>query len=101
MALRLHDLDSQEHIEDLKDRLYGHFAGARARAGRRLALTSDEVELIELLALLVRAMDRDTITTKEVLDIFTRRVPGFSFAKWLVDMVDEDVYFDVTFSQAA
>ena len=94
MALRLRHPDNQAHIEDLKDRLYAHFSGANCRH----TLTDDEAELIELLAVILRAMDREMVATKDVLEIFSRRVPGFSFAKWLVDMVDEDVYLDTRFA---
>ena len=94
VALRLRHPDSQAHIEDLKDRLYAHFAGSNCCH----TVTDDEAELIELLAIILRAMDREMVATKDVLEIFSRRVPRFSFAKWLVDMVDEDVYLDTSFA---
>jgi hypothetical protein len=47
-------------------------------------------------------MDRGSITTKEVLDTFTRhRVPGFNFGRWLVEMVDEGIYLDAIYDEAA
>ena len=37
-----------------------------------------------------------------ILETFTRhRVPGFSFGRWLVEMVDEDVYLEALFNDAA
>jgi hypothetical protein len=90
MSLSLHNPMSQAHIEDLKDRL-------RAQ----LVLTPIEEgvsqDLVEALAAVVRAMDRGMISVAEAERAFeVDRVPGFSFGRWLGDMVDEGVYVEPT-----
>ena len=93
MALRLHNPSSQAHIEELKDRLCAQLATARPRPGANI----DRDALIEQLVSTVRGMDQGIVTTKDALETFSRCAPGFSFVKWLVDMVDEGVYLDTRF----
>ena len=47
-------------------------------------------------------MDCGAITTKHALDVFAHhRVPGFRFGRWIVEMVDEGVYLEAVFDEAA
>ena len=97
MALYLHNPASEAHLEDLRDRLVAQLAGApEAHSdGWNLAL-------VDRLVAVVRAMDQGRITTKVALETFTRhRVPGFSFGRWLVEMVDEGIYLDAIYNEAA
>ena len=98
MALDLHNPTSDAHLQDLKDRLVAQFACMpRDVLGDRRDLA-----LADELVGVVRAMDQGRVTTKEALETFTRyRIPGFSFGRWLVDMVDEGVYLDAVYDRAA
>ena len=94
MSIRLHNHASQSNIEELKDRLRPQLAPVRQRPYG----ASDQDALVDRLVEVVRAMDQGRITTQEAMDTFSRlRVPGFSFVRWLVDMVDEGVYLDTRF----
>ena len=100
MSLYLHNPANQAHIEDLKDRLSSQLA----RLPRVIdSEDADDLVLIAQLADVVRAMDTGSITPKDALEVFAcRRVPGFSFGRWLVEMVDEGVYLDtLLFNEAA
>ena len=98
MALFLHNPVNQAHIEDLKDRLNTQLARAPADPyGRTWAQA-----VIDALIEAVQAMDRGAATEDEARDVFKAfRVPGFSFERWLADMVDEGVYLETAFQQAA
>ena len=89
---------SQAHLDDLRTRLSVQLGCAPydpAGAGEMQAL-------VDALVGVVRAMDRGALTSKDALEAFTRhRIPGFSFGPWLVEMVDDDVYHDAVFNEAA
>jgi hypothetical protein len=94
-ALYLHNPMSRAHLEDLRDRLVGQLARVATGDDRQQVLVTDLVDV-------VRAMDRGSITPKEALDTFARHpVPGFSFGRWLVEMVDEGVYLEDLYNEAA
>jgi hypothetical protein len=94
MSLRLHNPASQAHIEELKDRLRSQLALVRHRPYG----DSGQDALVERLVQVVRSMDQGRISTQEAMETFTRhRISGFSFVRWLVDMVDEGVYLDTRF----
>ena len=98
MTVYLHNPTSTAHLEDLRDRLYSALACAPRLAGA----TSEDPAQVEALVEVVRAMDHGTITTRDALDAFARhRVPGFSFGRWIVEMVDEGVYLEAVFDEAA
>jgi len=98
VILYLHNPASQAHIEDLRGRL-GEQLGCIRPA---LCSASADLVLIDHLLDVVRAMDTGAITPKDALEVFAHhRVPGFSFGRWLVEMVDEDVYLDILFNEAA
>ena len=97
MAIYLHNPASEAHLEDLKDRLVAQLAWACEAHN-----DGWDLALVDRLVSVVRAMDRGSMTTKEVLEIFTRhRVPGFNFGRWLVEMVDEGIYLDAIYDEAA
>ncbi|EYD73846.1 hypothetical protein Rumeso_04581 [Rubellimicrobium mesophilum DSM 19309] len=94
-ALYLHNPASEAHIEDLLDRLTGQIAQAPQGAGQQRVPVADLVEV-------VRAMDRGDLTPKQALKVFAHHsVPGFSFGRWLVEMVDEGVYLEDIYNEAA
>ena len=99
MLLYLHNPANQAHIEDLKDRISAQLALAGAASGD----SAQDRILVSQLVDVVRAMDKGSLTPKDALDVFARhRVPGFSFGKWLIEMVDEGVYLDILlFNEAA
>ncbi len=98
MTVYLHNPTSSAHLEDLRDRLYS----ALACAPRLTGTASEDPAQVEALVEVVRAMDRGTISTGAALDAFTRhRVPGFSFGRWIVEMVDEGVYLEDLYNAAA
>ncbi|TNC60057.1 hypothetical protein [Rubellimicrobium roseum] len=98
MTLYLHNPASEAHLEDLKDRLVLQLAGPP----RDVRSDREDLALADHLVEVVRAMDHGRITTREALETFTRhRVPGFSFGRWLVEMVDEGVYLDAVYDEAA
>lgn len=91
----LHNPANQAHLEELRTRLTGQLVSC----GRE---PLDPDDRIERLVDLVRSMDQGHITSGQALDAFARaRVPGFSFGRWLVDMVDEGVYLDAVYDEAA
>ena len=96
MSLRLHIPANQAHIEELKDRLRSQLG----LGSRRFDKDRGQEALIESLADVVCSMDRGLITTQEAIETFARhKISGFSFVRWLVDMVDEDVYLDTRFAE--
>ncbi len=98
MALYLHNPASEAHLEDLKDRLATQLAGTP----RDVRGDDGDLALVDRLVAVVRAMDRGSISTKEALETFSRhRVLGFSFGRWLVEMVDEGIYLDAIYDEAA
>jgi hypothetical protein len=98
MALYLHNPASEAHLEDLKDRLAAQLAGTPRDAFG----DGGDLALVDKLVAVVRAMDQGSITTREALETFTRyRVSGFSFGRWLVEMVDEGIYLDAIYDEAA
>jgi response regulator of citrate/malate metabolism len=96
MSLSLHNPMSQAHIEDLKDRLRAQLAPSPLEEGM-------SENLVEALAALIRAMDRGAMSVEDVEHAFgANRVPGFSFGRWLGDMLDEGVYVEqITYGRAA
>jgi hypothetical protein len=95
MTLALHNPSNQAHIEDLKDRLRAQLVRARSGDGT-------VADLIESLAEVVRAMDRGDFSVEEAGRAFSQdRVPGFSFGRWLGEMVDEGIYVEFAYSRAA
>ena len=98
MTLFLHNPANQAHIEDLRERLSIQLAWAPRLSGD----DREDHVLIDHLVGVVRSMDRGIITPKDALDIFAQhRIPGFSFGKWLIEMVDEGVYLEDLFNEAA
>ena len=98
MTVYLHNPFSTAHLEDLQDRLFAALASAPCPADE---VSGDQAH-IEALVEVVRAMDRGALTSKDVLDAFARRrVPGFNIGRWLVEMVDEGVYLEAVFDEAA
>ena len=98
MTVYLHNPTSTAHLEDLKDRLFGSLARAPRLAGE----TGNGTAQVEALVEVIRAMDRGAITTKDALEIFAgQRSLGFHFGRWLVEMVDEGVYLEAVFDEAA
>jgi hypothetical protein len=100
VTLFLHNPANQAHIEELRDRLTLQLARApRVSDGDR---EDEDHVLIGRLIDVVRSMDRGALTPKDALEVFARyRVPGFSFGKWLIEMVDEEVYLEDLFNEAA
>ena len=98
MSLLLHNPTSQAHLEDLKDRLVAQLLCTPWD----VLGDKQDLDLADRLVEVVRAMDRGTITAGQALEAFTRhRIPGFSFGRWLVDMVDEGVYRDAVYDEVA
>ena len=98
MTVYLHNPFSAAHLEDLQDRLFGALASAPCEADE----ASRDQAHVEALVEMVRAMDRGALTTKDVLDAFARRrVSGFNFGRWLIEMVDEGVYLEAAVDKAA
>ncbi len=97
MVLYIHTLSSQAHLEDLRDRLI-----RLAQASSLDLHTAREDARVERLVAVVRAMDRGDISPATALEVFGREsVPGFSFGRWLVEMVDEGVYLEAVFDEVA
>jgi hypothetical protein len=98
MLLRLHNPANQAHIEELKDRLNSHLALVPVDPYNRMWTHSVTHALVEV----VRGLDRGVISVEDAQAVFGQfRLPGFSFAKWLAEMVDEGIYLDVALDQAA
>ena len=98
MTLFLHNPANQAHIDDLRGRLSIQLAHVPHLSGK----VQEDHLLIDQLAGVVRSMDVGILTPKDALDIFAQhRVPGFSFGKWLIEMVDEGVYLEDLFNEAA
>ncbi|NAZ36219.1 hypothetical protein [Rubellimicrobium sp. CFH 75288] len=89
MRLHLHNPSSLAHLSDLRARLRVQLAvtdppGYGPREGEAL---------VEALLVVVRRMDEGAISPLQAARFFARyHVPGFSFGRWLRDMVDEGVY---------
>jgi hypothetical protein len=95
MTLLLSNPANQAHLEDLRGRLAAQLAYRSVDDGTKQLLVDRMVEV-------VRAMDKGQITTRDALDTFKLvGIPGFSFGKWLIEMVDEDIYLDAVFDEAA
>ena len=98
MALFLHNPVNQAHIEDLKDRLSAQLALAPADPYGRTWAQAVTDALIEA----VQAMDRGAATEEHARDVFRSfRIPGFSFERWLAEMVEEGVYLETVVLRAA
>ncbi len=96
MALCLHNPASTAHLEELRDRLTSQLVCSSSP--RRF--DRDGADTVQMLLDVVRSMDQGAITPQEAIETFTRH--GYpSFTKWLVDMVDEGVYFDTRLSKVA
>ena len=85
MALFLHNPVNQAHIEDLKDRLSAQLALAPADPyGRTWAQA-----VIGTLVGTVQSMDRGAASEDDAREVFRAfRIPGFSFERWLAEMVE-------------
>ena len=93
--LLLHNPLSQAHLEDLRDRLVGQMEQATLESGPQPVSVSALVDV-------VRAMDQGDITPKDALAAFAQHpIPGFSFGRWLVEMVDEGIYLEDLYNEAA
>jgi hypothetical protein len=98
MRYRLHNPVNQAHLQELGDRLAAHLAGALPDPHNPATPRA----LVDTLTELVRAMDRGVIPAENVRTIFEQfRVPGFSFDRWLAEMVEEGVYLDRAMARAA
>ncbi|WP_210527443.1 hypothetical protein [Rubellimicrobium arenae] len=95
MTLFLHNPANPAHLEDLRSRMTAQLTGPHGLSGR------DQTR-IERLIEVVRAMDEGAITSGQALEAFGQAaIPGFSFGRWLVDMVDEGVYLEAVYDDAA
>ena len=98
MTLCLHNPVNQAHIEDLKDRLSAQLAQIPADPHGRAWGQA----VIGTLAEAVQAMDRGAASEEDTAEVFRAfPVPGFSFEQWLAEMVEEGVYLETAFLQAA
>ena len=98
MTLHLHNPVNQAHIEDLKDRLASHLTRMPVDPYNRMWTQS----VIDTLIDVVRGLDRGVISAQDAQDVFGQfRIPGFSFADWLAEMVEEGVYVDMKLDRAA
>ena len=94
MELCLHNPDSRAHVEELKDRLLSQRGAWRGERERQA--------VVEALASVVAAMDSGAIAPEEARAFFDRMpVPGFSFDRWLAEMVEEGVYVRSALREAA
>ena len=97
MALQLHNPTSQAHIEELRDRLCEHLTYAPYNSYD----DSREYLLIRKLVDVVRSMDKGAMSADDALTVFaSHQIPGFSFDRWLVEMVDEGVYLEAVYDEA-
>jgi hypothetical protein len=95
MTLFLSNPASQAHLDDLRGRLTAQLSCSPLDKTTRGLL-------VDRLVAVVQTMDKGQITTRDALDTFEIiGVPGFSFGRWLIEMVDEDVYLDAVFDNAA
>ena len=98
MALVLHNLVNQAHIEDLKDRLSAQLAQGPSDLYGQTGVQAVIDSLVET----VRAMDRGAISEQDTCEVFGAfRIPGFRFERWLAEMVEEGVYVETARLQAA
>ncbi len=98
MVLTLHNPANQAHIEDLKDRLSDQLTqGPSDPYGRTWVLT-----VVATLVDAVQAMDQGVLSQADAENVFRSvRVPGFSFERWLAEMVEEGVYLETAVLRAA
>jgi hypothetical protein len=97
MALQLHNPTSQSHIEELRDRLCEHLTYAPFNSYD----DSREYILIRKLVDVVRSMDMGAMSADDALNVFAaHQIPGFSFDRWLGEMVDEGVYLEAVYDEA-
>ena len=98
MALFLHNPVNQAHIEDLKDRLSGQLARVPSDPYKGAWMQV----MVDTLVEAVQAMDRGAATEEDARDVFRAfRIPGFSFERWLAEMVEEGVYLETVVLRAA
>ena len=98
MTLVLHNPVNQAHIEDLKDRLSTQLALMPSAPSDRTWVPA----VIGLLVETIQAMDRGAASEADAEEIFGAcRIPGFSFERWLAEMVEEGVYLETAHLQAA
>ena len=89
MTVYLHNPTSIAHLEDLKDRL----SAALASVPHTDREAGEDTAQVEAFVKVVRAMEHGAVTTKEAMEAFAQqRVPGFRFGRWIIEMVDEDIY---------
>ncbi len=96
--IRLHNPSSRAHIEELKDRL------SECLTSEPYTPDADgaEFEVMHRLVLVVERMDQRQITRKEAEAAFAKHcLHGFSFGRWLADMMDEGVYLDAASPELA
>jgi glutamate-1-semialdehyde aminotransferase len=90
LELVLQNPVSTAHLEELKDRLFTELKEPARE------------ERVETLVAAVRAMDRGLVTAREAAATFARLgAPSALFGRWLVDMVDEGVYLEAIYNDAA
>ena len=98
MALTLHNPLNQAHIEDLKDRLVSHLTQGPTDPYGRAWMDKVIGTLVET----VQAMDQGSLSEQHACEVFeTFCIPGFSFERWLAEMVEEGVYLETMHLQAA
>lgn len=94
MSNPLHTLLNQAHPED-RDRLVGQMEQADPRSGRQPVSVSALMDV-------VRDMNPAAITPTDALQAFAQHpIPGFSFDRWLLEMVDEGIYLQDLYNEAA
>lgn len=99
MLVVLHNPSSVAHLKDLRSRLEGQLTVRPHLADEP---RQDDSAVVETLLEVVRRLDRGSIRTKDALEAFARhRVPGFSFGRWMAEMLEEGVYLEAAVQQAA
>ena len=94
----LHNPASQAHLEDLRARRRAQIG--RVRRDAEDATVSQDV--VDRLVGVVHSMDKGLITARDALEIYRcHQISGFNLGRWLVEMVDEGVYLDEIFDEAA
>ncbi|TNC50537.1 hypothetical protein FHG66_08595 [Rubellimicrobium rubrum] len=94
----LHNPTSQAHLEDLRARLRAQISCTHRDAQD----PTSPHDVVNRLVGVVHRMDKGLITARDALEIYrSHQISGFSLGRWLVEMVDEGVYLDEIFDEAA